>query len=74
MVRLQEELQHSHCMLAAKEEGEVLLKAEVMQLTEEVGRLKAACSEHQSVQAALQAQVQELTQMEVCTVPHELFH
>ena len=40
VVRLQEELQSSQGMLAAKQEGEALLKAEMGQLLEEVARLR----------------------------------
>lgn len=39
-MRLQEELQNSQSMLAAKQEAEVLLKAEIGQLMEELERLK----------------------------------
>jgi hypothetical protein len=39
-VRLQEELESSQGMLAAKQEGEALLRAEMGQLAEEVARLR----------------------------------
>ena len=40
MLRLQEELQGCQGMLAAKEEGEALLKAELAQLTERLAELQ----------------------------------
>ncbi len=47
MQRLQEELEGQQAMLAARQEGEALLKAEVAKLAEENGRLEKKIAEHQ---------------------------
>ena len=46
-------------MLAAKQEGEALLKAEIVQLTEQVQRLREECLEHQGTALALQDRLAE---------------
>ncbi len=45
---MKEELEGQQAMLAARQEGEALLKAEVAKLAEENGRLKKEIVEHQS--------------------------
>lgn len=62
MARLQDELASSQSMLAAKEEGEGLLKAEIVQLTEEVQRLRDECLEQRGAAMALQERLADAAQ------------
>ena len=65
--RLQEELEGQQAMLAARQEGEALLKAEVARLAEENGRLKEEILEHQGTIMGLEEQVAEAgTASNVC--------
>jgi hypothetical protein len=57
--RLQEELEGQQAMLAARQEGEALLKAEVARLAEENGRLKEEILEHQGTIMGLEEREKE---------------
>lgn len=59
MQRLQEELESQQAMLSARQEGEALLKAEVVQLTEEVARLREEGLELQGTIMGLQEELAE---------------
>ena len=60
MQRLQEELEGQQSMLQARSEGEALLKAEIVRLTEENGRLGDECLGHQGTAMGLQERLAEL--------------
>ncbi len=69
--RLQEELEGQQAMLAARQEREALLKAEVAKLAEENGRLKEEILEHQGMIMGLEEQVAEAgTASNVCLPPY----
>ena len=59
MQRLQTELEEMQAMMAAKEEKETLLKAEMMRLTEETSRLREEVLEQRGTAMALQEQLAE---------------
>ena len=54
-------MQSSQSMLTAKEESEVLLKAEVVHLTEGMARLQEECLQHQGKAMGLQELVSEIS-------------
>ena len=60
--RLQDELEGQQGMLQARAEGETLLKAEVVRLTEENMRLRDEGLEHQGTAMGLQERLAELEQ------------
>jgi predicted RNase H-like nuclease (RuvC/YqgF family) len=60
--RLQEELQSHLMMMSAREEGEALLKAEVVRLTEENSQLRDELLEQRGTVMGLQERLAELAE------------
>ena len=60
--QLQEELQSHIVMLSAREEGEALLKAEVVRLTEENSQLRDELLEQRGTVMGLQERLAELAE------------
>ena len=60
--RLQEELDGQQAMLSARSEGEALLKAEVVRLTEENGQLREELLEQRGLVMGLQERLAELAE------------